>query len=49
VRFYRKFQNVVLTIDGITIVKKIPQTIPVISDAPPNIPAVDAYCGSTHL
>jgi len=32
-----------LTIYGIAIVKIIPLNIPVISDAPPNMPAVEAY------
>jgi len=32
-----------LTIYGIAIVKIIPPNIPLISEAPPNMPAVEAY------
>ena len=35
--------------DGIEYENPIPQMIPVTIDAEPNIPAMDAYSGSTHL
>lgn len=36
-------------ITGITKENKIPLKMPVTSEAAPNIPAIDAYCGSTIL
>ena len=35
--------------DGIEYENPIPLMIPVTIDAEPNIPAIDAYSGSTHL